>query len=164
MPRYKSSSDKCRVIIDFSWPKGQSVNSGANLDKYLGTESVLTYPSIHNITDQVLQLGRGGKIFKVDISGAFCHVPIDPGELDLLGLHWDHYFIDFLLPFGLKHGYSIFLFVRWSSLYYEARGPPNLELYRCFYCVWPYHQKFTILIVVSRTSYTNLVSLYARAN
>ena len=44
----------------------------------------------------------------MDISRAFRHVPIDPGDLDLLGLHWDHYYIDFSLPFGLKHGSSIF--------------------------------------------------------
>ena len=108
MTRDKSSSDKRRVIMDLSWPKGQSVNSGAELDKYLGTQFVLTYPSVDNITDQVLQLGRGCQIFKVDISRAFRHVPIDPGDLDLLGLHWGQYYIDFSLPFGLKHGSSIF--------------------------------------------------------
>ena len=108
MTRDKSSSDKRQVIMDLSWPKGQSVNSGAELDKYLGTQFVLTYPSVDNITDQVLQLGRGCHIFKVDISRAFRHVPIDPGDLDLLGLHWGQYYIDFSLPFGLKHGSSIF--------------------------------------------------------
>ena len=108
MTRDKSSSDKRRVIMDLSWPKGQSVNSGAELDRYLGTQFVLTYPSVDNITDQVLQLGRGCHIFKVDISRAFRHVPIDPGDLDLLGLHWGQYYINFSLPFGLKHGSSIF--------------------------------------------------------
>ena len=108
MTRDKSSSDKHHVIIDLSWPKGQSVNSGADLDKYLGTEFVLTLPSIDNITNQVSQVGRGCQIFKVDISCTFRHVPIDPGDLDLLGLHWGHYYIDFLLPFHLKHGSSIF--------------------------------------------------------
>ena len=56
MTRDKSSSDKRRVIIDLSWPKGQSVNSGAELDRYFGTEFVLTYPSIDNITNQVRSL------------------------------------------------------------------------------------------------------------
>ena len=37
----KSSSDKRRVIIDLSWPKGQSVNSGAGSDRYLGVDFVL---------------------------------------------------------------------------------------------------------------------------
>ena len=92
MTRDKSSSDKRRIIIDLSWPLGTSVNSGVFSDRYLNTEFVLTYPSIDNITDQVLHLGRGCKIFKVDISRAFRHVPIDPRDLDLLGLHWGSYF------------------------------------------------------------------------
>ena len=86
MTRDKSSSDKRQVIIDLRWPKCQSVNSVADLDKYLDTEFVLTYPSIDNITNQVLQPSRGCKIFKVDTSLAFRHVPIDLGDLDLLGL------------------------------------------------------------------------------
>ena len=51
MTREKSSSDKRRVIIDLSWPKGQSVNSGVASDQYLDVEFVLTYLSIDNITD-----------------------------------------------------------------------------------------------------------------
>ena len=108
MTRDKSSSDKRRVIIDLSWPKGQSVNSGVHSDRYLDVDFVLTYPSIDNITEEVLKLGKGCKIFKVDISRAFRHVPIDPGDLDLLGLHWKNYFIDRSLPFGFKHGFAIF--------------------------------------------------------
>ena len=77
------------MIIDLIWPLGSSVNSGVSSDKYLSTDLiVLTYPSTDNITDQVLQLGRGCKMFKVDISHAFCHVPIDQRDLDLLGLYW----------------------------------------------------------------------------
>ena len=98
MTRDKSSSEHRRVIIDLSWPVGQSVNSGVASDKYLDTEFVLTYPSIDNITDEVLKLGRGCHIFKVDISRAFRHVPIDPGDLDLLGLYCDGYFLDQFPP------------------------------------------------------------------
>ena len=87
MTRDKPNSANRRVIIDLSWPLGESVNAGVPSDKYLGTEFVLTYPSVDNITQDVLRLGRGCKIFKVDISRAFRHVPIDPGDLDLLGLH-----------------------------------------------------------------------------
>ena len=108
MTRDKSTSEHRRVIIDLSWPIGQSVNSGVSSDKYLDTEFVLTYPSIDNITDEVLKLGKGCHSFKVDISRAFRHVPIDPGDLDLLGLHWEGYFLDHCLPFGFKHGSSIF--------------------------------------------------------
>ena len=94
MTRDNSSSDKTRVIIDLSWPKGQSVNSSIDSDRYLNVDFVLTYRSIDNITDEVLRLGRGCQIFKVDISRAFRHFSIDPGDLDLLGLHWSDYYIN----------------------------------------------------------------------
>ena len=78
-------------------------------DSYLGTDFVLTYPPVDNITDEVLKLGKGCQISKIDISRAFHHVLIDPGDLDLLGLYWDNYFLDFSLPFGYKHSSSMFL-------------------------------------------------------
>ena len=78
MTQDKPNSVHRRVIIDLSWPLGESVNAGVPGDKYLGTEFVLTYPSIDNITQEVLRLGNGCKIFKVHIGGAFRHVPIDP--------------------------------------------------------------------------------------
>ena len=108
MTREKSSSANRRVINDLSWPHGHSVNSGVENDCYLGTDFVLTYPSIDKITNEVLKLGKGCQIFKIDISRAFRHVPIDPGELDLLGLHWKGYLIDRSLMFRFKHRCSIF--------------------------------------------------------
>ena len=82
MSREKLSSVNRRFIIDLSWPIGNSVNSGASGDRYLDIEFILTYPSIpiDNITHQVLKLRKSCEVFKVDISRAFCHVPIDPGR------------------------------------------------------------------------------------
>ena len=37
MTRGKSSSDRKRVIMDLSWPKGEAVNDGVNNYHYLGT-------------------------------------------------------------------------------------------------------------------------------
>ena len=108
MTRDKPNSENRRVNVDLSWPLGEWVNAGVPADKYLGTEFVLTYPSVDSITQEVLCLGKGCKILKVDISRAFRHVPIDPGDLDLLGLHWKDYFINRSVPFGFKHGSSIF--------------------------------------------------------
>ena len=84
------------------------MNSASDSDRYLDVDFVLTYPSIDNITDEVLKLGKGCQIFKVEISRAFHHVPLDPGDLDLLGLDWGDYFIGPLLLFGFKHGSAIF--------------------------------------------------------
>ena len=105
MTRDEPNSVHRRVIIDLSWPLDESVNAGVPADKYLGTEFVLIYPSVDNITQEVLWLGEGCKI--LDVSRAFRHVSIDPLGLDLLGLDWENYFLDSLVLFGFKHGSSI---------------------------------------------------------
>ena len=141
MTRDKSSSDKRRVIIDLSWPKDQSVNSGIDSDRYLNVDFVLTYPSINNITDEVLKLGRGCQIFKVNISRAFRHVPIDPGDLDLLGLHWSDYYIDRSLPFGIKHGSTIFQRTSDSVRFIMTQEGHKISNYIDDFYVSPYRLK-----------------------
>ena len=47
-------------------------------------------------------------IYKVDISRAFRHVKIDPADYYLLGLKPDNYYLEICLPFGFRHGSSIF--------------------------------------------------------
>ena len=108
MTQVKSSSVNRRVIFVLNWPIGRSVNSGVGSDTHLGTDFVLTYSFVYNITDEVLTLGKGCQIFKVDISRDLCHIPVDPEDLDLLGLHWKDYFLDFSLTIDFKHGLSIF--------------------------------------------------------
>ena len=97
-----------RVIVDLSYPHGASVNSGVDPDMYLGSEFLLTLPSIDYITNKVLELGKDSLIYKIDISRAFRHIKIDPRDYNLLGLKFDSYYIDTCLPFGFRHGSAIF--------------------------------------------------------
>ena len=109
MTREKSGSDKRRVIIDLSWPKGASVNDGIHKDSYLATDFCLTFPTVDHITQEVKKLGRGCHIYKVDVSRAFRHVKLDPRDYDLLGLRWrDVTYVDTCVPFGSRHGTQIF--------------------------------------------------------
>ena len=108
MTRPKSDSNTRRTIIDLSWPKGHSVNDGVGKQSYLGTDFLLKYPSVDSIIRTLNKLGPACSIFKIDISCAFRHIRIDPGDLDLLGLqHLDQYYLDLSLPFGYRLG-SIF--------------------------------------------------------
>ena len=52
MTRPKPSSDHRRVIIDLSFPKGQSVNHGVSSEKYLDTSFILFLPTIDNVTQK----------------------------------------------------------------------------------------------------------------
>ena len=108
MTREKPNSDTRRVIIDLSWPKGSSVNSGIDKNSYLGSEFALTFPTVDNITQDLRKVGPGAHIFKIDISRAFRHIKLDPADYDLLGLHWDATYLDTCLPFGTTHGSQIF--------------------------------------------------------
>ena len=109
MTREKSDSEKRRVIVDLSWPKHASVNAGVDKDSYLGTDFILTFPTVDDIIQEVKSLGKGCHLYKVDISRAFRHVKIDPRDYDLLGLEWRNAsYFDTCLPFGNRHGTQIF--------------------------------------------------------
>ena len=103
MTRDKAQSEVRRTIIDLSWPKGQAVNDGVHKNVYLGGEFEMHYPTVDKIVKQLNAIGPSAKIFKVDISRAFRHIRIDPGDIDLLGLqHQGKYFINLSLSFGYK--------------------------------------------------------------
>ena len=108
MTRNKLNSDRRRVIIDLSWPLGASVNSGIDKDTYLGSPFALAFPTVDIIIGQLKRLGRGTLLYKIDVSRAFRHVRIDPGDYDLLGLHCRDAYMHTCLPFGTHHGSQIF--------------------------------------------------------
>ena len=104
MTREKPNAPNRRVIIDLSWPKNASVNAGVDKNSYLGSEFSLKFPIIDDITKELVKIGAGCHIYKIDISRAFRHLKIDPGDYDLLGLRWDAAFFDTCLPFESGHG------------------------------------------------------------
>ena len=108
MTREKPNAPHRRVIIDLSFPQGKSVNAGIPKDQYLGTPFILKLPTVDTISDQIKVLGRGCKLYKVDISRAFRHVKLDPKEYDLLGLRHERYYVDTCLPFGYRNGSALF--------------------------------------------------------
>ena len=108
MTRNKPNSDRRRVIIDLSWPLGASVNAGIDKDTYLGSPFALTFPTVDVITGELKCLGRGALLYKIDVSRAFHHVRIDPGDYELLRIHWCDAYMDTCLPFGTWHGSQIF--------------------------------------------------------
>ena len=117
LTRDKSSSDKKRVIVDLSWPIGNSVNNAVSSDKYQDVEFLLTLPTIDHVIRAVKKFGKNSYIAKVYISRAFKQVPIDPKDIDLLGLFWGSYYIESHLGFGFKTGSTLYQHISDSILF-----------------------------------------------
>ena len=108
MTREKQDSTKRRTIMDLSWPKGAAVNTAIHKFRYLDTYFTLQYPSVDHIIEKLKLLGPGSLLYKVDISRAFRHLRIDPGDIDLLGIYHKNLFLDGSLPFGFRLGSGFF--------------------------------------------------------
>ena len=108
MTRNKQGSDNRRAIVDLSSPHGLSVNHSVLKNKYLNSYYYLSYPSVDHIVDHLKRLGPGALMYEVNISRAFRHIRIDPGDLDLLGLKHVSYYLDGSLVFSFKHGSFFF--------------------------------------------------------
>ena len=62
----KSTPGKYRLIVDLSYPEGQSVNS-----RISEAQCSLSYVSVEGAAQTVLRLGRGALLAKVDIRNAY---------------------------------------------------------------------------------------------
>ena len=70
------------------------MNDGVAKDKYLNNYFELNYPSVDSVVNSLKTLGTEALLYKIDISHAFRHIRIHPGDLDLLGLKHEQLFID----------------------------------------------------------------------
>ena len=94
-----------RVIVDLSWPLGQSVNSCVSPDLYDGIPFTLKYPAVDDVVGQIRTLGPQALLFKIDLEKAFHNLQINPFDYPLLGLQWQGKCdIDLELPFGFQTG------------------------------------------------------------
>ena len=95
--------------MDLSGPKGAFVNNGVAKDIYLNTHYELKFPSVDLMTNSLRNLGPSAQMFKNDISRAFQHIKVDPGDIDLLGIKFENkYFLNRSLAFRFCHGSLIF--------------------------------------------------------
>ena len=97
----KHKPNKWRLILDLSSPEGNSVNDG--IAKELAS---LSYVSVDDVVAQVVLLGRGSMIAKMDIKQAYRNIPVHTEDRRLL---WeDKVYVDTALPFGLRSAPLIF--------------------------------------------------------
>ncbi len=99
----KSEPGARRVILDMSFPVGHGVNQGIDKDVYLGESVKLTLPTVDDFAREVAQQGVGSLMFKRDLKRAFRQIPVDPGDINLLGYRWKgRLYFDRVLAMGLR--------------------------------------------------------------
>ena len=95
--------DKRRVIVDFSFPAGLSINDGIPLSTYLDCSIEYNLPSIQSMVSRVNELGKGCLLYKRDLKGAFRQFGLDPGDYVFTGLVWQSkIYLDTRLAMGLR--------------------------------------------------------------
>ena len=100
----KGSSEKWRLIVDMSSPEGASINDG--IPRELCS---LSYVSVTDAAQGVVEQGRGALMAKVDVRSAYRNIPVHPEDRWMMGMLWDGaLYIDTCLPFGLRSAPKIF--------------------------------------------------------
>ena len=56
--------------------------------RFDGVTFRLKFPSIDNITEEILKVGEGVTLAKVDVSRAFRNLRVDPGDALSFGIQW----------------------------------------------------------------------------
>ena len=122
----RSKPGKWRLIVDLSSPANASVNDGINRDM-----CSISYVTIDEIVDRIIQMGQGSLLAKVDIKQAYRIIPVHPEDRHLLGVQWQgSVVVDKVLPFGLRSAPIIFTAVadalQWIM---ERKGVENVFHY-----------------------------------
>ena len=100
----KGKPGRWRLILDLSAPEGVSVNDGIPKDL-----CGLGYMSVDDLVAQVLRLGQGAEMAKIDVRQAYRNVPVHPRDRHLLGMEWHgRVLVEGALPFGLRSAPLLF--------------------------------------------------------
>ena len=67
--------------MDLSSPEGASVNAGIELEL-----CSMRYLRVDEVVRQIVKLGRGTQMAKMDIESAYRMVPVHPGDRPLLAV------------------------------------------------------------------------------
>ena len=95
---------KWRHIVDLSHPAGHSVSDGVD-----PVSCSLSYATVEMAAQQVIAIGRGTLLAKLDLESAYRMVPVHPDDRRFLGMQWQgKVLVDMALPFGLRSAPKVF--------------------------------------------------------
>ena len=115
-------TDKRRVILNLSHPKSTSLNDQVDRLRFDGITFRLKFPSIDNITEEILRVGEGVTLAKIDVSRAFRNLRIDPGDALNFVIQWQgRQYLDAAAAFGWVHRSGAFQMTSDAIAYLMAK-------------------------------------------
>ena len=131
------------MILNLSHPQGASVNDQVDRTHFDGVTFRLKFPSIDNIIHEVLTVGEGVTLAKVDVSRAFRNLRVDPGDALNFGIQWQgRQYLDTAAVFGWVHESGAFQMASDAIAYIMA-----LQGYKMF----PYIDDYILVTHRDRT-------------
>ena len=129
MTRPKDNGSR-RVILDLSYPRGQSVNSNVDKSKFDKGEFILKFPNIDHITEDIVNCTDECVLFKIDIARAFRNLRVDPADSLKLGICWKgQFYADQAVAFGWTHGSGAFQLLSDAIAHIVAKAGIKLHYY-----------------------------------
>ena len=128
LTRPKYTNDR-RVILNLSYPKGQSLNDHVDKLNFDGRPFTLTFPSVDDIVEHILQI-TDPLIFKIGVARAFRNLRVDPVDALKFGLSWcDAWYVNTGIAFGWTHGSVAFQMVPDTISYIMASSGCIINTY-----------------------------------
>ena len=99
----KKDSEEKKIIVDMSFPKGNSINDGIKKDFYLDEQICLKYPTVDKLVEIVKKKGKGCMLFKRDLCRFYRQIPVCPKDYNKLGVIFeDQWYFDRVLVMGCR--------------------------------------------------------------
>ena len=103
MTAEKKDSERRRLIINLSFPEGESVNAGVARNFFQGEEKSYTLPTVHDLAEMVTAMGPGTFLWKTNLEQAYRQLRSDPLDYPLMGIsHKGRYYTDICPSFGCR--------------------------------------------------------------
>ena len=123
-------ANKRRVILNLSYPEGNSVNSHVDADNYDGSPFILKFPTVDDIADDIVRATEDTVLFKVDVKRAFRNRRVDPADSLKFGIRWrDAFYVDVGIAFGWTHGSASFQILSDAITYIMKKEGIQLRCY-----------------------------------
>ena len=108
LTRPKDHNKRC-LILDLSYPKGQSLNDQIDRHLFDGSPFCLKFPSVDDIIKEIVKHGDDVTLAKIDMARVFRNLQVDPANAFKLGIKWgSDTYIDAAVAFGWVHGSALF--------------------------------------------------------